>query len=424
MSHAESATTLAVIAACFLLWGLVAARLERWDVSAPIAFVVLGLVVTHGPTTIVHVNLHSSAVRTLAEIALALVLFVDASRVNARRISEAPAIPLRLLGLGLPMTIAAGAVVAAALFASGGWWVAAVIGAIVAPTDAALGASIMEDERVPGPIRRVLNVESGLNDGIVTPFVNLFLAGALTSEAVRGAQTLAAAVVDLVGGAGIGVGIGLAGALLVGLSRRHGWSSPNSRALALVALALSAFGCAVVAGTNGFIAAFVAGMAFGTADHRADAEQLELAEQGGTLLSLLVWFFFGALMLVPGLEYADWRDVVFAVLALTAVRMVPVALSLLGSGLDRTTVAFVGWFGPRGLASIVFGLIAVDACAPEQSKEVLAAVTLTVAGSVLLHGVTAGPFAARYGSRMSAHPAADPPPAVTVRTLRGRRPSA
>ena len=398
MNHDVGTAALAVISACFVLWGLVSARLERWDVSAPIAFVVAGLVVTHGPTTLIHVNLHSSTLRTLAEVTLALVLFADASRVNARQLRSSAAQPLRLLCIGLPLTIAAGAAVAALLFGGNGLWVAALIGAIVAPTDAALGASVMSDERVPARIRRLINVESGLNDGIATPFVNLFLAGALTTEAVLHAQSVSSAVVDLVGGAGIGAGVGIVGGTLLALSRRHGWGSPEFRPLAILALALCAYSCAVVAGTNGFIAAFIGGMAFGTIAHRNDEEGLRLVEEGGTLLSLVVWFAFGAVMLVPGMEDASWRDVVFALLALTVLRMIPVGLALAGSGLDRATVAFVGWFGPRGLASVVFGLIAVDALAPQQSKVVLAVVTVTVASSVLLHGVTASPLAARYGA--------------------------
>jgi NhaP-type Na+/H+ or K+/H+ antiporter len=168
--------------------------------------------------------------------------------------------------------------------------------------------------------------------------------------------------------------------------------------LVVLALALFAYAIADVAGTNGFVAAFVGGMAFGTMEHDNDQGALHFTEQTGTLLSLLVWFAFGAIMLVPGLEGVGWRDVVFAVLALTVVRMVPVALSLLGSGLDGATVAFIGWFGPRGLASIVFGLIAVDGLASSPSEIALAAVTLTVASSVLLHGLSATPLAARYGA--------------------------
>ena len=397
MTHDLNLAVLAVVSLCVLTWGLVSARFERWNVSAPIAFVVFGLAVTHGPTTLVHLNLHSSVIRSLAEVALALVLFADASRVNARQLRADLALPVRLLGIGLPLTIGAGAALAAGLFSGAGLWVAAAIGAIVAPTDAALGASVMEDERVPGAVRRVLNVESGLNDGIVTPFVNLFLAGAASAEAVHGASSLTAAVADLLGGAGIGFGIGLAGAVLLVQARKHHWSAAGFRPLAVLALALFAYSSAVLAGTNGFVAAFVGGMTFGTAFPRHDDELLEFSREAGTLMSLLVWFVFGAAMLVPGLDGATWRDVVFAVFALTVARMIPVALSLAGAGLDHKTVAFVGWFGPRGLASVVFALIAVDTLAAAEARIVLAAVTVTVAMSVLLHGITASPLAARYG---------------------------
>jgi len=400
VNHDLNIATLAVVSACVIIWGLVSARLERWDVSAPIAFVVLGLVVTHGPTDIIHFNLHSSTIRSLAEVTLALVLFADASRVNVRALRADAALPARLLGIGLPLTIGAGAATAALLFGSNGLWVAAAIGAIVAPTDAALGASIMQDERVPSGVRRLLNVESGLNDGIATPFVNLFIAGAVTTEAVSGTH-LNKAVVELVGGAVLGIAVGVVGAVLLALARRHGWSSPGVRPLAILALALFAYSTSIVAGTNGFIAAFVAGMAFGTVDHHNDEAALQFTEEAGTLLSLLVWFIFGAVMLVPGLEDLGWRDVVFALLALTLLRMLPVAVALAGTGLDRGTVAFVGWFGPRGLASVVFGLIAVDSLAPSESKVVLAAITLTVALSVLLHGISASPLAARYGAYAS-----------------------
>jgi NhaP-type Na+/H+ or K+/H+ antiporter len=401
MGHESGFAALAVVSACVIVWGLVSGRLERWDVSAPIAFVVLGVVVTHGPTALVHFTLHSSTIRSLAEVTLAIVLFADASRVNLRALRADAVIPARLLGIGLPLTIAAGAATAALLFGSSGLWVAAAIGAIVAPTDAALGASIMSDRRVPAGVRRTLNVESGLNDGIATPFVNLFIAGAVTAEAVAG-QHLWAAVGALVGGTALGIGIGVVGAALLALARRHQWSSPAFRPLAILALAVFAYSAAYVAGLNGFVCAFVAGLAFGSVDHHNDEAVLGFAEEAGTLMSLLVWFIFGAVMLVPGLEHAGWRDVLFALLALTVLRMVPVAVALAGTGLDRPTVAFVGWFGPRGLASVVFCLVAVDAFEPAPSQAVLAAVTLTVALSVLLHGVSASPLAARYGAYATA----------------------
>jgi sodium/hydrogen antiporter len=427
VNHGLDIAVLAVVSACVVAWSLVSARLERLDVSAPIAFVVLGVVVTHGPTAMVHLQLGSTGVRSLAELTLALVLFADASRVNVRQLRASAALPTRLLAIGLPLTIAAGAATAEILFGGSGIWVAAALGAIVAPTDAALGASVMQDERVPTGVRRLINVESGLNDGIVTPFVNLFLAAAATTEAVRGATSVASAVVDLVGGAALGLGVGVVGAVLLALSRRHRWSSPAFRPLAILALALFAYSASLVAGTNGFVAAFVGGMAFGTADHHNDETGLRFTEEIGLLLSVLVWFGFGAVMLVPGLEDAGWKDLVFAVLALTVLRMGPVALALLRTGLDRATIAFVGWFGPRGLASVVFGLIAVDSLAPEESRVVLAAVTVTVALSVLLHGVSASPLAARYGeysSRLGARvPELSDAPPVSTRSMRSRRPA-
>jgi sodium/hydrogen antiporter len=397
-------TALAVIAACIAVWGLVSARLQRALVTAPIAFVVLGLVLSHGPTALLHPHLRSSTVRAVAEITLAVLLFADASRVSARTLADDAAVPARLLGIGLPLTIGAGAALAIGLFSSAGFWVAATISAIVAPTDAALGAAVMSDERVPTRVRRLLNVEGGLNDGIATPFVNLFLAGALAAESIS-AGGVGKAAVDLVGGAALGAGVGFAGGLGLMLAKRADWSAPAFRPLSVLAIALLAYGVALVAGTNGFVAAFAAGMAFGTV-LRATEDVLGFTEEVGTLLSLLVWFAFGSVMLVPGFRAATWRDIVFAVLALTVARMVPVALALWGSNLDRATVAFIGWFGPRGLASIVFALIAVDSLAPSDAHLVLGAVVTTVALSVLAHGVTASPLARLYGSYVARlHPA-------------------
>ena len=401
MTHDLNLAALAVVSACVVVWGLVSARLERWDVSAPIAFVVLGLVVTHGPTSSSTSTCTRRPSARWRRSTLALVLFADASRVNARAAAGRP-------GAARPASSASGCRSPSApaprsprcLFGGSGLWVAAAIGAIVAPTDAALGASIMEDERVPAGVRRLLNVESGLNDGIATPFVNLFLAGAATAEAVQRRPPSPRAVLELLGGAGLGVGVGVVGAVLLVLARTPrlersrvpapGHSRPG-------AVRLLARRC--VAGTNGFIAAFVAGMAFGTVFHRHDDEAARVHRGGGhaPLAAGLVRLrrrhagpgprgrrLARRRLRPPGTHrWCAWC---------------PVALALAGSGLDRATVAFVGWFGPRGLASVVFGLIAVDSLAPADAKVVLAAVTVTVALSVLLHGVTASPLAARYGA--------------------------
>ena len=428
MEHELDVAVVTVVAASALLWSLLAARLERLNISAPMAFVVLGLVSTHGPLSVIEVQVGSSTTRSVAEITLALVLFVDASRVNVRKLRQDAVLPVRLLAVGLPLTIGLGFVVAAGLYQGTGLWVVAVIAAAVAPTDAALGAAIMQDRRVPGRIRRVLNVESGLNDGIATPFVGIFLAGAAASEAVHGAGGVGAAVVDLVGGAGMGVGIGLVAAFLMRVAVIRGYSAAAFRPLTPLAVAVLAYAGTVEVGANGFIAAFVAGMAFGSAIPPELEPTVEFTNVVGEVLSLLVWFLLGAAMLVPAFQDAQWQDVVFAALALTVVRMVPVAIACVGLGLDRRTVAFIGWFGPRGLASVIFALLAFDTLEPSDGSRVLAAVTITVVASVVAHGMTASPFAARYGAAAATlHPDGPehvPAPELHVRALPGRGPGA
>jgi sodium/hydrogen antiporter len=352
------------------------------------------------------------------------VLFSDASRVNVRALQAAVALPLRLLGIGLPLTIAAGAACAAALFGGVDLWVAALIGAIVAPTDAALGASIMQDERVPGRVRRVLNVESGLNDGIATPFVNLFIAGAVAEE-VGHADGVGSAAVDLLIGAGIGLAVGLVGAALLHATRRWGWSAPAFRQFAVLGLALLAYAMSIEAGGNGFVGAFIGGLAFGSIAPEADDHLIGFTDDAGELLSLLVWFLFGAAIIVPAFEHLVWQDVAFALLALTVVRMVPVAIALAGAELDRATIAFVGWFGPRGLASVVFALIAFDSLDAADADRVLAAVTFTVVLSVVAHGITAAPLAATYGRYVAdlhpSRPEHTSTPVLRTRSMAGDR---
>jgi NhaP-type Na+/H+ or K+/H+ antiporter len=425
MEHGLDPAVLAVVAASAVLWSLFSARLEGWNVTAPMAFVALGLLFTHGPLALIDLNLQSVAVRSVAEVTLALVLFVDASRVNVRELRADAGLPARLLGIGLPLTIGFGFIVAAGLYSGTDVWVIALIATAVAPTDAALGAAVVQDKRVPARIRRVLNVESGLNDGIVTPLIGVFLAGAATAESVHGAHSAVTAVAELLGGAGIGLGIGVLGAVLLRVAVARGLSAVAFQSLTPLGLALLAYGVSVQAGANGFVAAFVGGMAFGTLLTPTLEPTIALADAGGEVLSLLTWFLVGAVMVVPALQDAQWRDVAFAVLALTVVRMAAVALSCLGLGLHGRTVAFIGWFGPRGLASVVFALLAVDTLTPPDSNRVLAAVTITVLVSVVAHGVTASPLAARYGAAAAGlhplRPEHAPTPELKARSMSGAR---
>ncbi len=424
VEHELNAGTIAVVAGCFILWVLVSSRLERIYISAPFAFVVMGLAINHEPLRLIHLNVHSSTVRSLAEITLALVLFSDASRVNLHALRRDLGPPVRLLAIGLPMTIGLGTAVAFGIIPGVGVWVAATIAAIVAPTDAALGATIMEDRRVPSRVRRLLNVESGLNDGIATPFVNLFLAGAVSTEVARQTTALGAAR-ELLVGAGVGIGVGVLGGWLLRTATQRGWSGKGFRPMAALAFAIFSYTASLEAGGNGFVASFVAGMAFGSIVGGDAESTMAFTEDAGELLSLLVWLAFGAVMVVPGFQHATWEDYVFAVLALTLIRMLPVALASYRSGLNRVAVLFVGWFGPRGLASVVFGLIAYDALAAPDAARVLSVVTITVTFSVIAHGLSASPLVARYGTRAGTttkdgQEQAGPHP-VRVRSMSGSR---
>jgi len=387
------------VAASLVAWGLISAQFESFNVSAPMAFVAIGLVLANDPLSVIDVNVHGETLRSLTEITLALLLFSDAARVNLRVLRHDARVPVRLLVIGLPLTIAVGTGLAVILFPDLNPWAAAVIAAAVAPTDAALGAQVVEDTHVPARVRRILNVESGLNDGIATPFVTFFIAGTVADTVSHSSITLASALGDLAVGVLGGAAVGLGGALLLKLATSNGWSSATYRGIGVLALALMAYALSIELGGNGFIGAFVGGLAFGTIVHDPKQQDatLDFDGQTGELLSLIVWFIFGA-VLVNALDATTWQTGVFVFLALTVARMLPVAIALIGEHFNPVTVAFMGWFGPRGLASVVFAVIAYDSLEGPDAKPVLAAITLTVLVSVVAHGLSASPLSRRYGT--------------------------
>jgi NhaP-type Na+/H+ or K+/H+ antiporter len=393
--HGLDTETLVVAAACIALWALTARRLASWNISSAIAMVVLGVVVTNPPLDLIDLSPNSESVQLITELALALVLFSDASRVNLRELRADPGLPTRLLLIGLPLTIVLG-FFAATLLTDLDPWLCALAATALAPTDAALGAPVVADSRVPMRIRRTLNVESGLNDGLATPLVMFFLAGAV-AEAGSVHFSPGSALADLALGLLAGVAIGLGGGWLLRLARGRRWTTATSVAILVPILAFVSYFSALELDANGFVAAFVGGLVFGSTQRDA-GEIGEFGEELGELFGLLVWLIVGALA-VNVLEDITWGMFGLALLALTVLRMIPVALALMGSGLDRTTVVFIGWFGPRGLASIVFGIIAIDALPAAEGQSIIALITLTVILSVLVHGVTARPLARRYGEQ-------------------------
>jgi sodium/hydrogen antiporter len=395
---------LTILAVVFAVYAMLAGRLDRWSVTAPMVFVLTGALLGPDGTGALPISLSSEATLTITELTLALVLFADASSVRGRALEVDVSLPTRLLFIGLPLTVVLGTFFAELINPSSGWAAAALIATILAPTDAALGLAVVTNRAVPARIRRALNVESGLNDGLATPFVTLFLAVLVAEEASSTEGWAQEAVTEIGLAIVAAVVVGLAGGWLLRIAKRYGWTSTLSEQLAVVSLALLSYAGAVWIGGNGFVAAFLGGILFGSATKGELRESVEYTENTGLFTSFLVWTLFGALFVGHVLTHAvSWSAVLYAVLSLTIVRIVPVWISLAGVGFRRRTVLFMGWFGPRGLASVVFTLIAIEELEAGGtsigSLEEIA--TWTILLSVLLHGVTARPWARSYGKAIS-----------------------
>lgn len=384
---------LSLILAAIFVWGIISGRAAA--ISTPIFFVAVGLIL--GGLKLVQVDSDPHSTKIIAEVTLVWVLFADASRIRFAELRQDLGHYARLLAIGLPLTTALG-MAAAATFLDLSLWYALLVGAALAPTDAALGSAVMSDRRVSYRVRQTLNVESGLNDGIVTPIVTVSIA-AIAAEAGIWQQSLRG-LFGLLLGALTGVVLGALGGVLLRSARRRGWSSEESTGPGILALALLAFLLAVVIDANGFVAAFVAGSAFGAVTHRGGEKEVYYVEQTCGLASMICWLLFGAIG-VPAIA-ADWswRILLYALLSLTVIRMLPVAISLLGAGMDWATMFFIGWLGPRGLASIIFALIALEDLqgVPGPIDDVVATIGLTVLVSVVFHGLSAQPLAGRYAA--------------------------
>jgi NhaP-type Na+/H+ or K+/H+ antiporter len=409
--------SLVLITAALVGWALVSARLQKADLTAPIVFIAVGAALA--AFRLVDSASPPEALTPLVEITLVWVLFSDAARLPLQQLRRDVGRYVRLLGIGLPLTIVFGWLLAAWFFPHFGLWLALLVGAALAPTDAALGLPVVTNPVVPSRIRQLITVESGLNDGIATPVVMVAIAGAAAAAGLESSPGPGSAAVQLLIGGAVGAAVGAVGGWLLRLARRRGTAAEDFVGIGVLALSLLAYTAALAVGGNGFVAAFCGGLAFGTcAGPRAPAE-LVFVEQVGGLASLLVWLAFGAISVPTMLAHFVPLTIVYALLSLTLVRMLPVALASIGSGLDRATVLFVGWFGPRGLASLVFALLALETLGPA-SDEAVAVITATVLLSVLAHGLSAAPLAARYGrGAAAAGPEPGGPVPVTVAPARG-----
>jgi NhaP-type Na+/H+ or K+/H+ antiporter len=403
-----------VLASVVFAFGLVSRRLEGTILTAPIVFVAAGMVLGPAAFGLVEFGLDDHTVLLVGEIALAIVLFTDAARINLSALRQNEGLPLRLLGIGMPLTIAIGTAAAALLLTNLSIWEAAIVGTVLAPTDAALGQAVVSNPRVPVRVRQALNVEAGLNDGLSVPFLALFLILAVEEERLSANLWIRFALEQVGLGVLVGIGVGLTGGWLVSQASRRAWMTESFQRLALLALALIAWALADQIGGNGFIAAFVGGLAVGPTVERVGEQLIRFTEAEGQLLNMSVFFIFGVLVLGT-IQHLSWEVALYALLSLTLVRMLPVALSLYGTHLRGISVLFAGWFGPRGLASIVLGLIVVEEAPLLAGRdEIELVVALTVLLSVLLHGLTAAPLSAVYARRVDGMAADTPEKQGTV----------
>lgn len=411
-------STLVVIGGCLFLYGLVQRRLQLSGLTGALVFTAVGMVVGTRGLEVGGLALGTSALAHLVELTLTLVLFADASRIDLRALRREAALPGRLLGVGLPLTMLAGVVLARVLFTDLDLGLVLLLGIMLAPTDASLGQAVVTDPRVPMRVRQGLNVESGLNDGICMPFFTVAVALAVEEEG-GGSGLVVEAVRELGGGLVVGLAVGALAALALREARRRSWTDLPGSQLTVITVPLLAYGAAVLVEGSGFIAAFVAGLAFGTLARDVGGDAYELTEDVGQLLTALTFLVFGGLAL-DQLRGGGALPFVYAVLSLTVVRMLPVAVSLLGSGTRRPTVAFVGWFGPRGLASVLLLVLTLEAAGGAPGVQaVAAAVTWTVLLSILLHGLSAPPLTARYAAWFASVPRpADLPESVPVQPHR------
>ena len=393
-----------------IAYGLLARRLERWSIGGPVVFLVAGVVVGPALTDRIDLSLGGAAVQQVTELTLAILLFTDASSLGVATLRRSGSIPVRLLSIGLPLAILGGGLLGHWILAGVSWGLAFLVASILAPTDAALSLGVMNSPLVPERIRTSLNVESGLNDGIATPFVTIFVA-VVAAEESPGKDWVAHSVKEIVVAMLVAALVGGAGGWLAVRAQRSGWASPASLSLLVMALALISFAGGSAIGGNGFVASFLSGLVFALVSRDRLQETTEWSETTGVNLSYVVWTLFGALLVGPMLARSwDLHAVAFAVVALTLARMVPVAVALWGTGLPARQVTLIGWFGPRGLASIVFlmhSLHDLHLTHDAVADPAVDAVVWTIALSVLAHGLTSGPLI---------------PPLARISARRGRAP--
>ena len=384
---------LLILAAGLLAFGLISQRIERLALTAPMLFLLLG--VASGPLLFdwSAPAIESSALKIIAELTLALILFTDASQVQRSHLVKFENLPIRLLGIGLPLTMLAGAAIAFILY-PGHWQVAVMIGIILAPTDAALAQSVFSASAIKEKLRHSITVESGLNDGLALPFLLLIIAIASAGDL---------STVDpwywgnflfkqIALGALVGIAVGYLGGYLLEKAGKHDWMDPVFQRLASVALALVTYTGAEHSGGNGFIAVFMAGLFLHAGRTMVVTRLKEFGEAEGQLLTLVMFFLFGLIYVPDALPQITSATILYALLSLTLIRIIPVLLALSGTGLSIKEKLFLGWFGPRGIASILYLLMVIEQLGFAEQlpgyQLLFPTIVTTVVLSIFVHGMS------------------------------------
>lgn len=376
-----------------VVWAVLARPAQRYSVTVPIAMAAAGLILTNGTNPLVDVEVTGPIVRHLIEITLALVLFTDATEISMSWLRETGRVPMRMIFIAFPLTVLLGFAAGVPLLPGAGWWVCAICAAVLAATDSTPILPMLHDHRLPAGMRHTITVVSGLDDGIAAPLVLLLLAGAVASTDLE--SVLLELLIALVAGLLTGYG----GARMLALARKRGWSTPEADRVGLLALAITAFAMGEVLHGNGFVAAFVAGLAArATAPHMPHTA-LQTVSDTALVLSAAVWFVFGSLIVPAFMDGLEWRVFLYAFLSLTLIRMLPVALSLLGSHVPWRERWALGFWGPRGLDSMVLGIIALEQLSGLDADWVADVVVVVISLSILIHGLSARYFARWWDRR-------------------------
>jgi len=396
-----------IFGSAFFIFALVSKRIQGSILTLPMLFTLGGFLLSRVLMEQGGLTYDEGGLHTLAELTLILVLAADASQISLSELKTMKAIPGRLLGIALPLIILTGTIVGVLIFPTMPWFMAALVAAILAPTDAALGSAVLADKSVPLQVRQGLNVESGLNDGIALPAV-LFFACFLNMTHQTGEENwLTFLALQLIIGPLAGVVVGWIGGQLIAKAADKQWITPEFQGVAAMALAVVAYAVAETFHGNGFIAAFIAGLTYGNLKANYAKFLNEFTETESQFLAQLTFFLFGALILPEAVHQVTIQMVIYAALSLTLVRMVPVAIAMIGSKIGLPKIAFMGWFGPRGLASLLFALLILEDLGVKDAEFIQAIVAVTVLMSIVLHGMTAAPFSKALGKHSSSQSSVD-----------------